>query len=182
MKNKISKILITMGLLIIIGSLILITYSKYMENKVLSSFEEKIERQEVITEVNPGDEIGIIEIKSVNLKNVIVESTDKKYLNHHVCHFENSAMPGEDGNFALAGHSSTYYYNQVFNELHNVKIGDEIIIKTINDEFTYTITETIVVESDEIEVLDQDMTKKEITLVTCTNGGKQRFIVKGEVL
>ena len=182
MKNKISKILITMGLLIIIGSLILITYSKYMENKALSSFEEKIERQEVITEVNPGDEIGIKEIKSVNLKNVIVESTDKKYLNHHVCHFENSAMPGEDGNFALAGHSSTYYYNQVFNELHKVKIGDEIIIKTINDEFTYTITETIVVESDEIEVLDQDMTKKEITLVTCTNGGKQRFIVKGEVL
>ena len=182
MKNKISKMLITMGLLIIIGSLILITYSKYMENKALSSFEEKIERQEVITEVNPGDEIGIIEIKSVNLKNVIVESTDKKYLNHHVCHFENSAMPGEDGNFALAGHSSTYYYNQVFNELHKVKIGDEIIIKTINDEFTYTITETIVVESDEIEVLDQDMTKKEITLVTCTNGGKQRFIVKGEVL
>lgn len=182
MKNKISKILITMGLLIIIGSLTLITYSKYMENKALSSFEEKIERQEVITEVNPGDEIGIIEIKSVNLKNVIVESTDKKYLNHHVCHFENSAMPGEDGNFALAGHSSTYYYNQVFNELHKVKIGDEIIIKTINDEFTYTITETIVVESDEIEVLDQDMTKKEITLVTCTNGGKQRFIVKGEVL
>ena len=182
MKNKISKILITMGLLIIIGSLILITYSKYMENKALSSFEEKIERQEVITEVNPGDEIGIIEIKSVNLKNVIVESTDKKYLNHHVCHFENSAMPGEDGNFALAGHSSTYYYNQVYNELHKVKIGDEIIIKTINDEFTYTITETIVVESDEIEVLDQDMTKKEITLVTCTNGGKQRFIVKGEVL
>lgn len=182
MKNKISKILITMGLLIIIGSLTLITYSKYMENKALSSFEEKIERQEVITEVNPGDEIGIIEIKSVNLKNVIVESTDKKYLNHHVCHFENSAMPGEYGNFALAGHSSTYYYNQVFNELHKVKIGDEIIIKTINDEFTYTITETIVVESDEIEVLDQDMTKKEITLVTCTNGGKQRFIVKGEVL
>lgn len=182
MKNKISKILITMGLLIIIGSLILITYSKYMENKALSSFEEKIERQEVITEVNPGDEIGIIEIKSVNLKNVIVESTDKKYLNHHVCHFENTKMPGEDGNFALAGHSSTYYYNQVFNELHKVKIGDEIIIKTINDEFTYTITETIVVESDEIEVLDQDMTKKEITLVTCTNGGKQRFIVKGEVL
>ena len=182
MKNKISKLLISMGLLIIIGSLMLISYSKYVDGKALQSFEEKIEKKEVISKVNPGDEIGIIEIESVNLKNVIVESTDKKYLNHHVCHFENSAMPGEDGNFALAGHSSTYYYNQVFNELHKVKIGDEIIIKTINDEFTYTITETIVVESDEIEVLDQDMTKKEITLVTCTNGGKQRFVVKGEVL
>ena len=171
-----------MGLLIIIGSLILITYSKYIDNKALASFEEKIENNEVLTEINPGDEIGIIEIESVNLKNVIVESTDNEYLKHHVCHFENSAMPGEYGNFALAGHSSTYYYNQVFNEVHKVKVGDEIKITTVNDEFTYTITETRVVESDEIDVLDQDMSKKEITLVTCTSGGKQRFIVKGEII
>lgn len=182
MKSKISKLLISMGLLIIIGSLILISYSKYVDNKALASFEEKIETNEVITEINPGDEIAIIEIESVNLKNVIVESTDNKYLKHHVCHFQNSAMPGEDGNFALAGHSSTYYYNQVFNEVHKVKVGDEIKITTIDDEFIYTITETKVVEADEIEVLDQDTSKKEITLVTCTNGGKQRFIVKGEII
>lgn len=181
MKNKISKLLILMGLLIIIGSLILIAYSKYVDNKVLASFEEKIENKEILTEINPGDEIGIIEIQSVNLKNVIVESTDKEYLRYHVCHFEESAMPGEYGNFALAGHSSTYYYNQVFNEVHKVKVGDKIKIITIDDEFVYTITETKIVESDEIEVLNQDMNKKEITLVTCTNGGKQRFIVKGEI-
>lgn len=181
MKNKISKILISMGLLIIIGSLSLTTYSKYLDKKALTSFEEKIETNEVEREVNPGDEIGIIEIESVNLKNVIVESTDKKYLNHHVTHFEESTMPGEDGNFALAGHSSTYYTNQVFNEVHKVKVGDTIKITTVSDEFVYTITETRVVEAEEIHVLDQDMSKKEITLVTCTNGGKQRFIVKGEI-
>lgn len=182
MKNKISKILITMGLLIIIGSLILNGYFDYMENSALSSFEEKIESQEVIRGVKPGDEIGIIEIESINLRNVIVESTDNEYLRYHVCHFENSSMAGEYGNFALAGHSSTYYQNQVFNELHKVEVGDEIKIKTISDEFTYTITETFVVESNQVEVLENDMTKKEITIVTCTNGGKQRFIVKGEVL
>lgn len=182
MINKISKILITMGLLIIIGSLMLTTYFNYMENSALASFEEKIENQEVITEINPGDEIGIIEIESINLKNVIVESTDNKYLRYHVCHFENSSMPGEYGNFAVAGHSSTYYQNQVFNGLHKVNVGDTIKIKTVNDEFTYIITETLVVESNQVEVLKQDTTKKEITLVTCTNGGKQRFVVKGEVL
>lgn len=181
MKNKISKLLTLMGLLIIIGSLILIAYSKYVDNKALASFEEKIENKEILTEINPGDEIGIIEIESVNLKNVIVESTDNEYLKYHVCHFKESVMPGEYGNFALAGHSSTYYYNQVFNEVHKVKLGDKIKITTIDNEFVYTITETKVVESDEIEVLDQDMNKKEITLVTCTNGGKQRFIVKGEI-
>lgn len=186
MKNKISKLLISMGLLIIIGSLTLTAYSKYIDKKALTSFEKKIESQQsenkkVKPKLNSGDEIGIIEIESVNLKNVIVESTDKEYLNHHVTHFEESAMPGEDGNFALAGHSSTYYYNQVFNEVHKVKVGDKIKVTTIDDEFIYTITETRVVESDEVDVLDQDMTKKEITLVTCTSGGIQRFIVKGVI-
>ena len=56
-------------------------------------------------------------------------------------------MPGEYGNFALAGHSSTYYYNQVFNEVHKVEVGDKIKITTVNDEFVYTITETKVVKS-----------------------------------
>lgn len=181
MKSKISKLLISMGLLIIIGSLILINYSKYIDKKALTSFENKIEQEDIITEINPGDEIGIIEIESVNLRNVIVESIDNKYLNHHVCHFEESAMPGKDGNFALAGHSSTYYHNQVFNELHKVTVGDKIKVTTINNEFIYTITETKAVEPDEINVLDQDMSKKEITIVTCTSGGKQRFIVKGEI-
>mgnify|MGYP006995804447 CR=1 FL=1 len=60
MKNKISKLLISMGLLIIIGSLMLISYSKYVDGKALQSFEEKIEKKEVISKVNPGDEIGII--------------------------------------------------------------------------------------------------------------------------
>ena len=51
MKNKISKLLISMGLLIIIGSLMLISYSKYVDNKALQSFEEKIEKKEVISKV-----------------------------------------------------------------------------------------------------------------------------------
>ena len=46
-----------MGLLIIIGSLMLISYSKYVDGKALQSFEEKIEKKEVISKVNPGDEI-----------------------------------------------------------------------------------------------------------------------------
>lgn len=181
MKNKVSKILILMGLLILIGSLTLSLYSKYVENKSLTKFEEKIASKKILRNISPGDEIGIIEIESINLKNAIVQSVDDEYLKYHVSHFEESVMPGEDGNFSLAGHSS-YYYNQVFNNLHKVKVGDEIKIKTIDDEFIYIITEIMDVEAEDTYVLDQDMSKKEITLVTCTNSGKQRFIVKGEIM
>ena len=57
----------------------------------------------------------------------------------------------------------------------------KVKIKTINDEFIYTITETSVIEPEDTYVLDQDMSKKEITIITCTNSGKQRFLVKGEI-
>ena len=60
-------------------------------------------------------------------------------------------------------------------------MGDKIVIKTINNQFTYIITETMEVQPSDTYVLDQDMSKKEITIVTCTNSGKQRFIVKGEL-
>ena len=121
-----------------------------------------------LSEVLQGDEIGIIEIDSINLKNVIVQSTTKEYLKYYVCHFEESAMPGEEGNFALAGHSS-YIYNQVFNNLHKVNMGDKIVIKTINDEFTYIITETMEVQPSGTYVLNQDMRYKQITLETFIN-------------
>ena len=115
---------------------------------------------------------------AINLNTAIIHGTDNKYLRHHVCHFENSAMPGQNGNFALAGHSS-YRYNQVFNEIQKVNIGDIIKIKTINEEFTYKITEKFETNPDNIEVLNQDNHIKEITIVTCTNGGKDRLIIKG---
>ena len=133
MKSKISKILITVGLLICVGSLSIKGYSKYLENK----------------------------------------ST--------VCHFENTAMPGEYGNFSLAGHSS-YRYNEVFNELHKINLDDEIIIKTLNNEFTYVVKDIFEVNPEDTFVLDQDNEIKELTIVTCTNKGKDRLIVKAEIV
>ena len=144
MKSKISKILITVGLLICVGSLSIKGYSKYLENKSTKSIE-------------------------------------KQYLNHYVCHFENTAMPGEYGNFSLAGHSS-YRYNEVFNELHKINLDDEIIIKTLNNEFTYVVKDIFEVNPEDTFVLDQDNEIKELTIVTCTNKGKDRLIVKAEIV
>ena len=123
MKNKIAKVLILIGLLICVTSISTKVYSNYIENKSTKIFEEEINKntnvskEDDFSNVKAGDEIAIINIPSINLNTVVVESIEKQYLNHYVCHFENSAMPGENGNFSLAGHSS-YRYNEVFNELH----------------------------------------------------------------
>lgn len=186
MKSKISKILIIVGLLICVGSLYIKGYSKYLENKATKSFEEKIDentkesKEDDFTNVKAGDEVAIINIPSIKLNTVVVESIEKQYLKHYVCHFENSAMPGQYGNFSLAGHSS-YRYNEVFNELHKISLEDEIIIKTLNNEFTYVVKDILEVNPEDTYVLDQDNEKKELTIVTCTNNGKNRLIVKAEI-
>ena len=92
-----------------------------------------------------------------------------------------AAMPGEYGNFSLAGHSS-YRYNEVFNELHKINLDDEIIIKTLNNEFTYVVKDIFEVNPEDTFVLDQDNEIKELTIVTCTNKGKDRLIVKAEIV
>ena len=187
MKNKVAKILIIVGLLVCVGSLSIKGYSKYLETKSTKNFEKQIDnnssetKKDDFSNVKAGDEIAIINIPAINLNTVVVESIEKQYLNHYVCHFENSAMPGEYGNFSLAGHSS-YRYNEVFNEAHNIKLEDEIIIKTLNNEFTYIVKEIFEVNPEDTFVLDQDNEKKELTIVTCTNKGKDRLIVKAQIL
>lgn len=184
MKNKISKLIIILGCMLIMGSVFIKIHSKIQEHKGIKNFENKsINREKEsydLENVEIGDEIAIIKIPSINLNTVVVHGMEKEYLNYYVCHFENSSMPGEVGNFSLAGHSS-YIYNEVFNNLYKTKVNDEIIIKTLNNEFTYTITEIIEVTPDRVDVLEQDMSKKELTIVTCTDSGKNRLIVKGEI-
>lgn len=181
MKNKISKLLIIVGLVFILGSLALKIYSKKIEDKGINNFENKISQTTTVDKVKLGDEIALIEIPSVNLESVVVSGMKDDYLKYYVCHFENSANPGDYGNFALAGHSS-YLYNQVFNKVHKVNIGDEINIKTPTETFSYTITQIFETHPSNIDVLNQNMDKKEMTIVTCTNTGEDRLIVKAEIV
>lgn len=182
MKSNIVKLLIIAGLTLILGSLSLKLYSGYIENKTTQSFKEKINKKDANKTLDPkiGDEVAIIKIPSIDLDTVIIYGMKEKDLNYYVCQFETSVMPGENGNFSLAGHSS-HIYNEVFNDIHKVKNKDEIIIETINNKFKYKITKMFEVEPNDLSVLEQNMNKKELTIVTCTDNGKNRLIIKGEL-
>ena len=126
------------------------------------------------------EEIGLIDIPSLNISTAIVSGTGKDQIRYYVGHFENTSMPGENGNFCIAGHSSTVY-NNIFNDLYKIKMDDEIIITTSNGEFTYVVNEIFETEPTNMNVLNQDNDIKELTIVTCANQGKDRLIVKGRL-
>ena len=90
-------------------------------------------------------------------------------------------MPGEYGNFSVAGHSA-YTKNKFFSDLDKVEIGDEINILQDDTTHKYIVDNIEVVTPDRVDVVEsKDMNKKEITLVTCTPKyvGSHRLIVKG---
>lgn len=178
--KKISKILFTLGLILILGSVSLNIYTKYKQSEAKNKFTQKLTTGEEEKEINLGDEIGLIDIPSVGINSVIVSGVNKEQIKYYVGHFENTTMPGEKGNFCIAGHSSTVY-NNIFNNLNKINLNDEIIITTSKGEFTYKVNEVFETEATNMSVLNQDNNLKELTIVTCTNQGKDRLIVKGSL-
>ena len=185
MKKYISNTLIILGILFILVAL----GSKYINKNEVKKSEENFinklneveNKEEVFKDIKVGDEIGKIIIPSLNIEGIIVEGTGDEEIKHNIGHFQGTSMPGEEGNFAIAGHSSTIY-NNVFNNIHKINIGDEMIVTALNGEFIYKVSESFVVEPEDTTVLNSFVGRKEITIVTCTNGGKDRLIIKGNLV
>lgn len=121
--------------------------------------------------------IGILKISSINLKAPIVNGEEN--LNYVVAKYKNSPNFGENGNTILAAHNNMK--GSIFRNLYKVKIGDTVEVQKDNEVFKYKITQREMVDPNDPSLLTQDLSKKEITLITCTNRAKQRLILKGEL-
>ena len=82
------------------------------------------------------------------------------------------------GNIAIAGHN--FDNHTFFSDLNKIEIDDEIYIySNSNKKYTYVVYDTFETTSDDLEVLHTKLlSKKELTLLTCNNSNKKRFIVK----
>ena len=196
-------ILSIIGAILVAVSLFLSFKSKSIQKDLIKEYEERTEEKkvneiaednEVITDKsheqssntyknnnsatnNPGT-IGILRISSINLKAPIVNGEEN--LNYVVAKYKNSPNFGENGNTILAAHNNMK--GSIFRNLYKVKIGDTVEVQKDNEVFKYKITQREILEPSDPSLLTQDLNKKEITLITCTNRAKQRLIVKGELI
>lgn len=182
MKKILSRLLIILGL----GTIIITAYVnqnvKHNNDNIVRNYEEGINNPSKNQEELNKNIVGILQIKNIDLKVAIGEGTDEDTLKYAVGHFIDTKMPGEVGNFAVAGHSA-YTYNRFFANLEDIKIGDEIDVKTKRGDYTYKVKSTEVVTPDKVDVLNSSDDKKNITLITCTPRfiGSHRLVIKGEI-
>lgn len=183
MKRILGKLLIAFGACIICA----VVYLNYTTSKInkdmVEEYKQTIKKDEVKTDkYKVGDVIGILNIPKINLEVSIKRGIDNEILKDAVGHFENTSMPGDYGNFAVAGHRA-YTSNKFFSNLDELQIGDEINVLSGEKNYIYKVNDIEVVTPDKVEVVSStDKSKKEITLVTCTPKyiGSHRLIVKGE--
>ena len=124
-----------------------------------------------------GDVIGEIQVPRLGLSVMVVQGDSAASLRHAVGHMTKSALPGEWGNVALAGHRDT-----LFRPLRNIHVGDEIRFKTVENSFTYVVESIEVVAPTATQVLEAT-SGHDLTLVTCfpfyyVGPAPKRFIVR----
>src|SRR5206468_4008811 len=69
-----------------------------------------------------------------------------------VGHHKGTANPGDPGNIVLAGHSGGSAYP--FNDLYYVPIGSKVVLWNNDQQFSYTVTERLVVDEQGPTVTD----------------------------
>lgn len=87
--------------------------------------------------------------------------------------YTQSKMPGEVGNFSLAGHRTTW--GKPFNQLDKLKLNDAIVVETKDGWYTYRFRTLEYVKPSRVDVLDdvpqmpqQHTGERYITLTACS--------------
>jgi sortase A len=138
-----------------------------------------VPQPEVRREVSPvavGSVLGQLEIPRIKLSVIVVQGDSSKLLRRAVGHLPATALPGEPGNVALAGHRDTF-----FRPLRHIQPGDDITLRTQEGDFHYRVDSTRVVPPTATEVL-RSSGVPELTLITCfpfnyIGAAPDRFIV-----
>ncbi len=110
---------------------------------------------------SPQDQITRVVIPKIHLDVLMTDGTSRKALIAGPGHVEHTAVPGELGNAAIAGHRDTF-----FRHLNELAEGDDIFVRRSGYEYHYVVTSKRIVGPRDLSVLSPS-TDQRLTLITC---------------
>ncbi len=121
--------------------------------------------------------IATLKIPSLDIEYPILSETSDNLLKISLTKYFGS-NPNEVGNMIVLGHN--YKNQKFFSKLPRIKIGDTIEITDLsNNTLKYSVYQTDIIEPSNTSCLSQLTNgNTEITLITCYNNDKNRFVVK----
>lgn len=132
----------------------------------------------------PPSEISIpsldLESEVINAP-VVVDGSERSWeLPREVAaHLSGTANPGEPGNIVISGHVNVRDGQAVFAKIANLIVGDTIVVRSEDGEFSYRVDSLTIVPESDLSVMLQTPDEL-LTLITCVNDGvfDKRVIVR----
>jgi len=119
----------------------------------------------------PGSAIGRLYIPRLHLRWVVVEGVAARQIRYSPGHYPGTALPGEVGNFSVAGHREP----GMFWDLDRVRPGDTLVVETRSYWYLYRVYQDQIVAPQAVEVVapvpgrpGQRPTDRALTLTTCS--------------
>ena len=125
----------------------------------------------------PGPEQAIrIQIPAMNVDAPVVQGDGWEQLKKGVAQHIGSADPGRNGNVVLSAHDDVY--GELFRYLDRLVPGDLVILYTQQRQYVYIVTQTLIVEPTQVEVM-APTADPTVTLISCYPYmiNKQRIVV-----
>ena len=173
--------------IIIVTTLIICKYAKNQENEkdiavVMENIKEKTSKidnnqEEIKVEYKGYNVLGTIKIDKINIEYPILEYTSNDTLKISITKFFGEKV-NQVGNLALAGHNN--YDGTMFGKTKYLEIGDTIELTDLfNITRKYSIYKKYVTDPDDTSIIEADeFGTREVTLITCSNGNRERLILK----
>ena len=136
-------------------------------------------------EMNGYKVIGIVTIPKIELQYPILDidtynpEETKEPMKISIVKYWGGKV-NEYGNLSIAGHNN--YDGTMFGKTKNLEIGDIVELTDLeNTTIQYQIYDKFVTDPNDVTILaTNDETIREVTLITCTNGNKNRLILKAK--
>jgi sortase A len=166
-------------------------FSDRAQEQVADDLREEWSTPSPDTEPDFGEAFAFVHIPrfGADWERAVVEGTDPNELEDGPGHYVGSAMPGEVGNFAMAGHRVGR--GSPFIALDVLQPGDPVVVETADAWHVYRVTTTTVVDPSESSVvaptpggpMNGEATGAVLTMTTCHPkfSTKQRLVVHGEL-
>lgn len=158
LSGLVGELLITLGSFLVLFVVWQLFWTDVVADADMDQVVTSLEKDYSSDRVHPkavemGDAFAIVRIPRFGAKfaRPLYEGTTRDILMRGIGHYPDTVMPGEIGNFSMAGHRTTY--GKPFNRIAELEVGDVIIIETADTYFVYRVRNWEIVLPTQVSVV-----------------------------
>lgn len=177
------ELLITAGVVVLLFVAYQLVWTNVQADRVANAKSDALERTweqqgvagpEFDLPLRRGEAFALLRIPRLgdDYRVPIVEGVSLPDLAKGVGHYPQTALPGEVGNFAVAGHRATN--GEPFAYLDQLREGDAVVVETGTTWYTYRVEREYIVDPTQVEVIlpvpnrpSAQPSEQLMTLTTC---------------